>query len=197
MTAAEGNDVTVLDVTTGRPVQVLRGHRAVVMNVAFSRDGRLLASCDGDLAGNDPGEIKVWDVASGHEIQSFRSHTDPIFCVAFSPDGKRLVSASQDNTIKVWDLETDQEALTLRAHWDATPWNESAPRHAGRTLRGHADRVFHAAISPDGSRLASVCREQVVVLWDAPAGRELAAFRYKPGKMFTVAFSPDRLPAGT
>jgi WD40 repeat protein/tRNA A-37 threonylcarbamoyl transferase component Bud32 len=218
VTAPKGNAVTVLDVATGQTVRVFHGHRALVMNVAFSADGRFLASCDGDPAGGDPGELKVWELETGREVYSFRGHNDAIYCVAFSPDGKRIVSAGQDNAVKVWDLETGQEALTLRAHkdavrsvaftpdgqrlatagadqtvkvWDATPWVEDASLHAGRTFHGHRDRVFHAVFSPDGDRVASVCKEQTVILWDARSGNELAEYRYDPGNLFTVAFSPD------
>jgi WD40 repeat protein/serine/threonine protein kinase len=218
VTAPKGNDITMLIVATGQMSQVFHGHQALVMNLAFSKDGRFLASGDGDPAGGDPGELKVWEVKTGHEVHSFRGHNDAIYCVAFHPDGKRLVSAGQDNSVKVWDLESGQEALTLRAHkdavrsvaftpdgkrlatagadqtvkiWDATPWVEAASLHAGRTYHGHRDRVFHAAFSPDGGRVASVCREQTLILWDTRAGNEIAWYHYDPGNLFTVVFSPD------
>src|SRR3989454_7708618 len=82
----------------------------VVWSVAFSPDGKRLASASMDQT------IKVWDTATGQEALTLKGHTDAVWSVAFSPDGKRLVSASDDQTIKVWDPATGQEALTLKGH---------------------------------------------------------------------------------
>jgi len=93
------------------PVRVtLRGHSDVVSGVAFSLDGKRLATTSQDQT------AKVWDAESGKELLTLRGHSGPLEGVAFSPDGRRLATASQDLTAKVWEAENGEELLTLRGH---------------------------------------------------------------------------------
>src|SRR5262249_43015508 len=96
--------VKVSDAQTGKELLVLRGHLGGIRGVAFSPDGKLLASCD--MGRQKGGTVKVWDAQTGRELLSLQGHTNWVFGVAFSPDGKRLASASRDATVKVWDTQT-------------------------------------------------------------------------------------------
>jgi WD40 repeat protein len=129
------------DTATGQDILTLKGHTSTVYGVAFSPDGRRLAS--GHI-----GTVKVWDTATGLEIFTLKGHTSYVYGVAFSPDGRRLASASQDQTVKVWDAATGQETLTLDAHRSG---------------------VTAVAFSPGGHRLASRSQDGTVTIWDATA----------------------------
>jgi WD40 repeat protein/tRNA A-37 threonylcarbamoyl transferase component Bud32 len=221
LVAVTMHDQTVIlwNVETGEKVQVFRGHTSTVKNVAFSPDGRLVASGAGDLSRSDRGEVKVWESATGREVFHLRSHTDPIFGVAFSPDGQRLVSASQDQTVKIWDVETGQEVLTLRAHadtvravafspdgwclatacvdgtiklWDAASWADEKPVHLVETLAGHGAAVVGVAFHADGRHLAALSDNQMIRTWDVDTGREREDQRLRiDPQIHALALSPD------
>jgi WD40 repeat protein len=129
--------VKIWDVATGQELFALRGHQDPVWSVAFSADGRMVASASGDKT------VRLWEAASGRERAILRGHTGQVYTVAFAPDGKSLASGSADQTVKIWNLDGSEQTR----------------------LRGHRGGVTSVAFSPDGQRLASGSYDKCVRLW--------------------------------
>jgi hypothetical protein len=133
------------------PTPLTKGHANAVSSVAFSCDGKLLAS------GSDDGSIKVWDAATGKETQTLQGHQQQVGALAFSPDGKTLASASSGpDAVKIWDLATGGETVNLT--------DNEGPFGGNVTF------------SPDGKVLAAGARH-LVGIWDMTTGKKHATIK--------------------
>jgi WD40 repeat protein len=109
------------DSATGQQLGAIKGHGKGVTGVAFSRDGKLLASSATDNT------IKIWDVASKRELRTLVGHTANIDSMDFSPDGRLLASASDDGSTFLWDANTGEHLLTLISLDDGGEWMVVTP----------------------------------------------------------------------
>jgi WD40 repeat protein/serine/threonine protein kinase len=148
-------------------------------SVAFSPDGRLLATCTGVWGTHDfygergstfPGEVKVWDAVSGELLWTGKEHQGSVMSVAFSPDGERLASGSWDQTVRIWNVRTGE---------------------VEQVLFGQEGMIHAVAYSPDGRLVAAATWQGKVCLWDTVTrqGHVLPAF--PDARSYCVAFSPD------
>jgi WD40 repeat protein/serine/threonine protein kinase len=168
-TKGSESQVGLWDAETGRQVRALGRHEAPVNAVAFSPDGRLVASASTD------GVSKLWEADTGRQRFVFprppnRTEADRVDRLAFSPDSRWLAAPGPEHRVQVWDVATGDEGLTLR---------------------GHTLDVYAVAFSPDGRRLASASEDMTVRLWDTATGRELLALKGHTASVVSVAFSPD------
>jgi WD40 repeat protein/serine/threonine protein kinase len=165
-----GSTVVLFDRDTGDVVRTLTGHGGRVFTVAFSRDGRLLASACREGMDHD---VRLWDVPAGQLKHTLSGHTDSVQSVIFSLDGRRLFSAGRDKAIRAWNTQTGDFEFPLSEHTAS---------------------VAKLALSPDGKHLASggTSGDNTVKVWDAATGQILYSRKGHTGYHIAgLAFSPD------
>jgi WD40 repeat protein len=147
----------------GRIERTLEGHQLEVLALAFSPDGKWLASGSADKT------VRVWNASTGECVQTLKGHEARIVDVAFSPDGQHLASASWDKTARVWSVPG---------------WQPEA------VCEGHGKRVNAVAWAPHSKTLATGSQDQTVRLWDS-AGKRAGLFDHFKNEISSVAFTPD------
>ncbi len=170
-------EVWVWDAVMRQPVFCLTGPAEAVLTVAYSADGRLLASAGGGTTGSKPGSVVLWEKDTGRKLLTLAGHPDTVYGLAFSPAGRRLVSGggagrgrNKPGTLKLWEVATGQEVSQLT---------------------GHAGPIFGVAFSPDGRRLATASGDRTLRLWDALTGQETLSIPAHSGTIYSLAYSPD------
>jgi WD40 repeat protein len=166
----EGQGAGVWDVSAGKRLARLDGHDGAVKTVAYSPDGKTIAT------GGADGTTRLWDAAKGQELRKFEGPTTPVESVAFSPDGKLLAASARGGTTRVWRLATNDPPMAFGV--------------------GQSSHLWALAFSADGRLLATGTRgpgpvKSAVRVWDVLTGKERVRFSGHQDTAAGLCFSRD------
>lgn len=169
-------NIHVLDAKTGEQIRVLKGHSPWIRSIAFSPDGKKIAS------GADDRTIRIWNAETGKQIGVLNGHLGSIYSIAFSPNGKYIASGSDDNTIRIWDAATGEPKKTLAFFQEGA---QERPKPSA--VLSSPEYILAVTFSPDGKRIVSGCNDNTIHIWDVKTGEQIRAMK---GGCF-LTYSPD------
>jgi WD40 repeat protein/tetratricopeptide (TPR) repeat protein len=161
---ADRQHVQIWDVVSGQRIASLPKERSRSLAIAYSPDGRYIAT------GGRYGEARLWDTSTYEEVRSLPAASTRLWSVAFAPDSARLATAGGDEVARIWDVASGRRLLELR---------------------GHLGEATSVTFSADGTKLASAGDDGQAFLWNSSTGAKLLTVS-EPGEHFrSVALSPD------
>jgi hypothetical protein len=204
------NDISIVDMETGREAKKLLGHTSSVTTLAVLEGGKKLASGSADKS------IRVWEMETGRVLKKLLGHTSSVTTLAMLEGGKKLASGSADS-IRVWEVETGKEVKKLEGHTDSVRTlavleggkklaSGSADKsirvwemETGRVLKkllGHTSSVRTLAVLEGGKKLVSGSNDWTIRVWEMETGRELFAISTLTSIRSLTFKEPDLLYAG-
>ena len=186
----------------------LHGHTALVYGVAFSPDGKQLATAGFDNL------VKIWDPNGWKEVRTLTGHTGPVYCVAYSKDGATIATSSADKTIRLWKADDGSFLRDIKGHTDIVDcvafspdgkfvasgggrddktvrlWNPADGKEM-KNLGAHGGAVYAVAFSADGKFLASGGADMTIKIWDVMGQKELKTLKGPTGAVTALAYTAD------
>lgn len=208
--AIGGGHIRVVNLASGQELWTAQAADENVTALAFSADGKKLASG----AGFVESAVRLWDVATGRELARLEGHRTYVRSLLFWPDGETLASASGDQTIHLWDVSQvlptnprlPENPLTRPSDtiapaagqsdgvrgWLRRPMRPRATElHPSATLRGHRLEVWSLALGSDNTTLVSGSKDGAVLVWDTAAKRREQSNVTLPVPVLAWSFLPD------
>ncbi len=150
-----GYPIHIWKTDTGKRLLTLTGHTRRIKSLAFSPDGKVLAS------GDEYRTIHLWDLDTATSHATYKASVS-FSALTFSPNGKLLASGSGNGSVRLWNAESKQEG-----------WRGAINRFLPTlTLKGHKDGVSALAFSPDGKTLLTGSDDGTIRAWDTITGKE-------------------------
>ncbi|BBM86154.1 WD40 repeat domain-containing protein [Candidatus Uabimicrobium amorphum] len=185
-------------------ITILKGHKKRINQIAFSANGKYLASASADQT------VRVWDVESQKLLMTF-THQDRVESVCFHPKNEILASAGRDKVIKLWSIKTQKWIKDLQGN---TGWIQDLRFSSdGNTIfsvstdkklmmwrwktndvikrSGHSSVIRSIDLSPDGKLLATGSWDKSIILWDAKSGNPIANLSGHEEMVYKVKFTPN------
>jgi len=217
----ENNEIRIIDSKNGQTLKTFKGHPQPANALAWTKDGKMLAS------GDDSARIFLWDVKSGQQVKLiYGEHQRPVEALSFNKEGTLLISTGGDDEINVWSIPGYKKvgqvlgngAVLGRGTFSPTTSDvyaatltTSAKLYGctGGTLKlkgfltGHANQGFLAGNwSPDGTRIITGGKDATAIVWDAKKMKAIATLKghedwvwqavFSPNGKFAATSSPDR-----
>src|SRR5262249_19813317 len=144
-TGAWDGTVNLRDAETGALALTIFAHDGYVLSLAFSSDGRTLATTSEDRS------VRLWEIPSGRRVSTFHGHTDFVQAVGFRPDGREVGTGGFDGSIRFWDLRTSQPVVIEHTGWvERFAFRRDGLRVLTESGRPRTDRVLTGWNPHDG-----------------------------------------------
>ncbi|MBD2122585.1 NB-ARC domain-containing protein [Trichocoleus sp. FACHB-262] len=166
--------VKLWSVPSGKCLTTLEKHTNRVWSVAFHPEGQLLAS------GGDDHTARIWDISTSQCARTIQGHSNSIYAIALSPDQQWLASGHEDQTVRLWDFNAiDSDA------------SRSLTYPLKKIFRGHTNRIFGVAFTPDSQTLVTGSLDRTIKLWNVQTGECLKTLQGHTSWVWAIALSPD------